>query len=174
MPGEATRRRREAAYDEGVWSWHPLLMSSERRGVGPTGRRTSRQSADDGDKRNSSPGRARRKPLKPLRGECRVSGVPVVTTVCTLPRHTGCGCPAHPAFPCALTFQARKFLHPSGAPRRENAKVCDCSAVARIELSRNPGLTAPSAKLSPIARSLSSARIRATRWFNRATSQILS
>jgi hypothetical protein len=34
-------------------------------------------------KRNSSPGRARRKPLKPLRGESRViSGVLVVTTVC--------------------------------------------------------------------------------------------
>ena len=29
-------------------------------------------SADDGDKRARSPGRARRKPLKPLRGECRV------------------------------------------------------------------------------------------------------
>src|SRR5216684_3774074 len=27
----------------------------------------------DGDKTNSSPGRARRKPLKPLRGECRVN-----------------------------------------------------------------------------------------------------
>src|ERR1700738_42286 len=37
-------------------------------------------SADDGGKRARSPGRARRKPLKPLRGECRAfSGVTVVT-----------------------------------------------------------------------------------------------
>jgi hypothetical protein len=37
-------------------------------------------SADDGDKKARSPGRARRKPLKPLRGECRAfSGVTVVT-----------------------------------------------------------------------------------------------
>ena len=33
---------------------------------------TKPQSADDGDKTNSSPGRARNKPLKPLRRECRV------------------------------------------------------------------------------------------------------
>jgi hypothetical protein len=55
-----------------VWSWHPLLMPSWRRCVGPTGLRQA-ISANDGDKTNSSPGRARRKPLKPLRGECRVS-----------------------------------------------------------------------------------------------------
>src|SRR3984893_10991576 len=37
-------------------------------------------SADDGGKRARSPGRVRRKPLKPLRGECRAfSGVTVVT-----------------------------------------------------------------------------------------------
>jgi hypothetical protein len=37
-------------------------------------------SADDGGKQARSPGRARRKPLKPLRGECRViPGVTVVT-----------------------------------------------------------------------------------------------
>ena len=36
-------------------------------------------SADDGGKKARSPGRARRKPLKPLRGECRAfSGVTVV------------------------------------------------------------------------------------------------
>ena len=58
------------------------------------------QFADDGDKTNSSPGRARNKPLKPLRGECRAfSGVTVVTTVCSLPMHTGCGRVERPAFP---------------------------------------------------------------------------
>src|SRR6266700_7258261 len=35
-----------------------------------------RQFADDGGKTNSSPGRARHKPLKPLRGECRMFPVP--------------------------------------------------------------------------------------------------
>ncbi|HEX9590578.1 MAG TPA: hypothetical protein VGA15_22895, partial [Bradyrhizobium sp.] len=38
------------------------------------------QSVDDGGKQARSPGRARSKPLKPLRGECRAfSGVTVVT-----------------------------------------------------------------------------------------------
>jgi hypothetical protein len=37
---------------------------------------------DDGGKKARSPGRARRKPLKPLRRECRSFGVPVVTNSC--------------------------------------------------------------------------------------------
>src|SRR5712671_2660249 len=44
----------------------PTLASSLRSGVGPTGLRQN-LSADDGGKRARSPGRARRKPLKPLR-----------------------------------------------------------------------------------------------------------
>jgi hypothetical protein len=73
-------------------------------------------------KRNSSPGRARRKPLKPLRGESRViSGVLVVTTVCLLPMHTGCGCFGHPAFPAPSVIRGTKFLQTSGSWRRENA-----------------------------------------------------
>src|SRR6476620_9599988 len=48
----------------------PTLASSSRKTV----------VADDGGKRARSPGRARRKPLKLLRGECRaISGVTVVT-----------------------------------------------------------------------------------------------
>jgi hypothetical protein len=39
----------EAAYGKTVWFWHPLLVSSRRRRVGPTGLRQS-ISADDGDK----------------------------------------------------------------------------------------------------------------------------
>jgi len=71
-------------------------------------------------KRNSSPGRARRKPLKPLRGESRViSGVLVVTTVCLLPMHTGCGCSGHPAFPAPSVFEGQSFWQTSGGPRRE-------------------------------------------------------
>jgi len=37
VPGEAFWRRREAAYGKTVWSWHPLLVSSWRRRVDPTG-----------------------------------------------------------------------------------------------------------------------------------------
>src|SRR5258707_11647707 len=64
--------------------------------------------------------RARRKPLKPLRGESRViSGVLVVTTVCLLPMHTGCGCSGHPAFPAPSVFEGQSFWQTSGGPRRE-------------------------------------------------------
>src|ERR1700682_2118093 len=59
----------------------PTLASSSRRQVGPTGLRHA-TSADDGGKRARSPGRARRKPLKPLRaGMPGDSGVLVVTRV---------------------------------------------------------------------------------------------
>ena len=63
-----TRRSRSAkaaADGKTVWSWHPLLVSSRRRFGRPDRARQDLQSADDGDKTNSSPGRARHKPLKP-------------------------------------------------------------------------------------------------------------
>src|SRR5260370_6395018 len=62
----------------------PTLVSSSRSCVGPTGLRQN-LSADDGGKRARSPGRARRKPLKPLRAG--MPGVPVYSLllVCVLP-----------------------------------------------------------------------------------------
>jgi hypothetical protein len=55
----------------------------------------------DGDNKARSPGRARRKPLKPLRGECRAfSGVTVVTTVCFLPFAHGLRAHRAPGIPC--------------------------------------------------------------------------
>ena len=55
----------------------PTLASSLRSRVGPTGLRQD-LSAGDGGKQARSPGRARRKPLKPLRaGTSGDSGVPV-------------------------------------------------------------------------------------------------
>ena len=79
----------------------PTLVSSSRSCVGPTGLRQN-LSVDDGGKQARSPGRARRKPLKPLRaGTPGDSGVLVVTRVrstntkCT----RGRGCNGHPAFP---------------------------------------------------------------------------
>src|SRR5216684_1641485 len=80
----------------------PTLASSSRMASRPYRARTSHTSADDGGKKARSPGRARSKPLKPLRaGMPGDSGVLVVTRVlstnakCT----RGCGCSGHPAFP---------------------------------------------------------------------------
>jgi len=47
---------------EVVWSWRPDAGVKFAEAI----------SADDGGKQARSPGRARRKPLKPLRRECRV------------------------------------------------------------------------------------------------------
>jgi hypothetical protein len=59
----------------------PMLASSSRSYVGPTGLRQN-ISVGDGGKQARSPGRARRKPLKPLRaGTPGDSGVLVVTRV---------------------------------------------------------------------------------------------
>jgi len=70
------RQTRDVAADgKTVWSWHPLLVLSRRRLSQPDRVRQNLQSADDGDKTNSSPGRARYKPLKPLRAG--MPGVPV-------------------------------------------------------------------------------------------------
>jgi hypothetical protein len=81
--------------------------SSLRRHVGPAGRGHA-ISADDGDKKARSPGRARNKPLKPLcAGMPGETGGPVVTNSCAfLFRTRGCGCIGHPAFPTPSAFQA--------------------------------------------------------------------
>jgi hypothetical protein len=66
--------------------------------------------AGDGDKQARSPGRARRKPLKPLRREGRVfrrtCGSTPVLFCCT----GGCGCAKHPAFPAPSLLEGGKFL----------------------------------------------------------------
>ena len=90
----------------------------DARGVLPDFERTS--STGDGDKRNSSPGRARRKPLKPLRGECRVSGVPVVTAVCLTPCTRAAGAAATRRFPAPSFLLGECFSQNSGASCREN------------------------------------------------------
>src|SRR5439155_24631077 len=60
---------------EAVWAWRALRVSSWRKQVGPTRCRRCRSFANDGDKTNSSPRRARYKPLKPLRREGRTVSV---------------------------------------------------------------------------------------------------
>jgi hypothetical protein len=106
-----------------------VLTPRRRRQVlrsfaGPTGRGQSLNPRDDGDKRARSPGRARSKPLKPLRaGMPGYSGGPVVTTlVCfILFRTRGCGCIGRPAFP--TPSQGEGSIHYSGASRRGIAKL---------------------------------------------------
>jgi hypothetical protein len=79
----------------------PTLASSLRKACRPYRARTSCISADDGGKQARSPGRARNKPLKPLRaGMPGDPGGPVVNTrVLSTLRTRGCGCSGHPAFP---------------------------------------------------------------------------
>ena len=62
----------EAAYGKAVWFWHPLLVSSRRRRRRPNRVSTILQSAGDGGKRNSSPGRARYKPSNHCAGNAGV------------------------------------------------------------------------------------------------------
>ena len=95
----------------------PTLVSSRREAT----------FAGDGGKKARSPGRARYKPLKPLRREGRdESGGPVVTTlVCLFHFRTrGCGCNGHPAFP-APSVSGRAVIHPLGRYSRcGKTEVC--------------------------------------------------
>ena len=99
-------RRPLAADGKAVWSWHPLLVSRLAAEVNSVSENLIPATVT---RRIRSPGRARNKPLKPLRaGECRVdSGEPVVTTlVCFFNFRTrGCGCSGHPAFPAPSVFR---------------------------------------------------------------------
>jgi hypothetical protein len=61
-------------------------------------------------KRNSSPGRARRKPLKPFAcGNAGCSGDPVVTTVCYYQCTRAAGATVRPAFPTPSKFQGARI-----------------------------------------------------------------
>jgi hypothetical protein len=80
--------------------------------------------AGDGDKKPGSPGRARRKPLKPLRREGRASGEPVATNLRVFYFYTqGCGCTWASGFPCAL-YSGGVSFKPRAPSRRETAFCC--------------------------------------------------
>jgi hypothetical protein len=67
---------------------------------------------DDGDNKARSPGRLRRKSLKPSRRECRKRfGEPVVTNsyACFICMR-GCGCAKHPAFPAPSPRKRLAFV----------------------------------------------------------------
>jgi hypothetical protein len=99
------------------------------------------QSADDGDKTNSSPGRARNKPLKPLRaGMPGCSGGPVVTNSCAFyTSHARLRVHWAPGIPHALLGRIW-FLHDSGASRRGNANTY-LAVIARSEATKQSMLS---------------------------------
>src|SRR5215208_1763118 len=91
---------------------------------------------DDGDKKARSPGRARRKPLKPLRaGMPGESGEPVVTTSCAHYqfRTRDCGCIKHPAFPTPFFLSGGQFVHDSGAFASRECGAASCCHCERSE-----------------------------------------
>jgi hypothetical protein len=92
--------------------------------VGPTGCRQNVSPRAMVAKEPGSPGRARRKPLKPLRaGTPGDSGVLVVTRVrsTTTKCTRGRGCQGHPAFPTPSL--GGRFINGSGASRGEVANA---------------------------------------------------
>jgi len=115
----------DGAFDERRWmrtakSCGPdasTLASSSRKQV----------FAGDGDKKARSPGRARRKPLKPLRREGRTaSAEPVCSCAlfCTI-LHARPRVQRAPGFPCALcSKRAKGKTQTPGETRRGIAKVC--------------------------------------------------
>jgi len=123
--GGATRERsREARETSGsvadgqsVWSWHPLLVSSWRRRVGPTGRRHVVNSSTTVARRIRRRGKhaIHRKTI--AWGMPDDSGASAVNTGAhtkTPQRAPGCGCIGHPAFPAPSSMRA---IRVSGKPR---------------------------------------------------------
>src|SRR6476646_2981635 len=102
------------------------LVSSRRKMI----------SAGDGSKRARSPGRARRKPLKPLRGECRVffrCDRGDYARVVYFLSHARLRVHRAPGIPCALCMRVEgNFWQTSGASRGENARLC-LDVIARSE-----------------------------------------
>jgi hypothetical protein len=149
----------EAADGKGVWFWHPWLVSSWRRLICHNRASIDRQFVSDGGQRNSAPGRARYKPLKPLRREGRVfrrTCSPPCAPLCARLRVSWA-----PGLPCALfDFRGQRRSQNSGAMCRENVEMCLPSL--RAERS-NPSLRARRAMDCFVAALL--AMTRSERWW---------
>ncbi len=80
----------------------------------------------DGVKKAWSPGRARSKPLKPLRRESRTASAEPVCSCALCHAHLGTrdrGCSAHPAFPALFFFGGRCSCKPRAHARERRSYV---------------------------------------------------
>jgi hypothetical protein len=103
----------EVTYGEVVWSWRP-----------DAGAKSAVRPADDGGKKARSPGRARRKPLKPSRaGMPGDSGEPAASTPVLSCCTGGCGCIGHPAFPTPSRGETNRHDFGRDAPRGANLRL---------------------------------------------------
>ena len=129
-----------------MWSWHPLLVSSWRRHVGPTGLRHAVNSPTTVTRRIRRRGEHEISRKTIACGNAGCSGGPVVTTlVCvTTLCARGCGCSGHPAFPTPSV--GRKIHAQLGriAPRDRGgadimSRVESGSEIVRCIAARLPG-----------------------------------
>jgi hypothetical protein len=111
----------------------PTLASSSRSCVGPTGLRQN-ISADDGGKRARSPGRARHKPLKPLRaGMPGDSGVPVASTPVLSTLHRGLRVQRAPGIPHALLGGGRFYAQLGRIASRDRKTALANNAAVKMK-----------------------------------------
>ncbi len=97
---------------EVVWSWRP-----------DAGAKRAERSARDGGKKARSPGRVRRKPLKPSRREGRMFGQACGDCRLLFLLQAGHGCGLHPAFPAPSSSRGHEIdarLGRVSAARRRN------------------------------------------------------
>jgi hypothetical protein len=115
---EARKTNGAEAYGKSVWSWHPLLVSSRRRPVDPTGRGHVVNSPATVARRIRRRGEyaIRRKTI--AWGMPDGSGASAVNTRAHThypQRARGCGCIGHPAFPAPFVcIRAKDFGKISG------------------------------------------------------------
>jgi hypothetical protein len=109
-----------------VWSWHPLLVSSSWMADRPD--RASDQAIHPRTmvaKRNSSPGRARRTPLKPLRrGARRLIRHHLWSLPLCFLLHRGPRVERTPGLPCALRFRGGTLPCKARARRAARTRTC--------------------------------------------------
>jgi len=90
----------------------------------------------DGGKKARSPGRARRKPLKPLRGECRIASAALYARVRFLRSlHARPRMQRASGIPCALVIERRRIFGKPRAYRAARSRRC-VSASLRANGSR--------------------------------------
>ena len=134
VQGGATRERSRAARrtsgmvadGKSVWSWHPLLVSSRRRRVGPTGRGHVVNSPATVARRIRRRGELAISRKTIAWGTPDVSGASAVNTRVhtSLPQRTrGCGCIGHPAFPAPSVHDGDES---SGNPRAHPPRDRGC------------------------------------------------